>query len=206
MVNLKGYDDDVLLDLVCRKEDQNAFAVIYDRYKDRVYSYILKHVKSPEISEEILADIFLKLWQGRILADQIKGGLSAFLHKVAYYKAMDFLRTTARHKRLQNMYLSYYLPGDNAESPESLAIYEEERQLLLSSINKLPPRQKEVYLLSRDKGLSHEQIAKKLNLSGNTVNNHLKAALKNITMNLYSVTKPSLNTIMLFLACSSSFF
>ncbi|MFT4202883.1 MAG: sigma-70 family RNA polymerase sigma factor [Chitinophagaceae bacterium] len=198
MDNLNSFSDAQLLALIAKDGSEKAFVVLFDRYKDKIYHYILKHVKSSEIAEEILSDIFMKLWEGRQLVDNITE-LAAFLHKVAFYKAMDFLRTTARQKRLQQAYCDYFLLSENVPDPESWVLSEEEKALLRKAILQLPPRQKEIYLLSREEGLTHEQIAKTLNLSKSTVNNHLVAALRNIAKDLATYNKHSLNLLPLLL-------
>lgn len=184
-----------LIAMISDESSHDAFTVLYGRYKQRIYLYLLKHVKSTHVAEDILTDIFMKLWTGREIATQISD-FAAFIHKIAFYRAMDFLRTTARHKRLQEVYANYFMNITSDKNPETLLISAEEKKLLLHAILQLPARQKEVYLLSREEGLSHEQIAKRLHLSQNTVNNHLVAAIKNLTQILSQYQKTSLNLLM----------
>src|SRR4051812_12970200 len=82
------------------EDNEAAFNVLFERYRGKLYFYILRYTKSPEIAEEIVIDIFTKLWNGRKLAGRIREP-AAFFHKVGYLKAMVFLRTTARHSRLR---------------------------------------------------------------------------------------------------------
>ena len=151
-----------------------AFNVLFERYRDKLYYYILRHTKSAEITEEIVIDIFMKLWVGRELAVNIKSP-AAFFHKVAYYKAMDFLRTTARHARLRQVYIERAGEAD-VRKPDEVLIDNEGRALLLEAVNQLPPKRKLIYQLSREEGLNHDAIAKLLNLSRSTVNNSITAA------------------------------
>jgi RNA polymerase sigma-70 factor (ECF subfamily) len=94
--------DDITL-LACLAEgDEKAFNALFERYKDRLYHYLFKITKSSEISEEIVIDIFVKIWVGREIMDRIQN-VESFLHKVAYHKAIDFLRVTSRHARLKKV-------------------------------------------------------------------------------------------------------
>jgi RNA polymerase sigma-70 factor (family 1) len=157
--------------------DETAFRELFDIYRQRLYSYIFNITRLPEISEEIVADIFVKLWVGRELLTQIEQP-NAFLHKVAYYKAMDFLKTLARQARLQERYNEWYLATAHEKSPDQLLIDAEMVQLISRGINQLTPQRKLIYRLSREEGMTHEQIARHLNLSRNTVRNSIIAATR----------------------------
>lgn len=172
-------DTDAVLLYKIAKGDENAFSQLFERYRDKLFYYLLRHTKSPEIAEEIVTDIFMKLWQGRDLAEQIKD-IGAFLHKVGYYKVMDFLRTTARHSRLQKVYLDHL---NQVEDPAGAETFFDEdlKTLLYKAINQLPPQRKRIYKLSKQQGLSHEQIATMLHLSPSTVNNSITAATRSIS-------------------------
>jgi RNA polymerase sigma factor (sigma-70 family) len=121
----------------------------------------------------------MKFWVGRQLLTNIRD-MEGFLHKVAYNKAMDFFTTTARHARLQQIY-AQRLALQQERGADDLLIDEECRQILLEAINRLPPRRKLIYTLSREHGLTHEQIAHALNLSRNTVKNAIVSATRSIS-------------------------
>ncbi len=172
-------DTDAVLLCKIAKGDENAFSQLFERYREKLFYYLLRHTKSPEIAEEIVTDIFMKLWLGRDLAEQIKD-IGAFLHKVGYYKVMDFLRTTARHSRLRQVYLDHL---NQVEDPTGAEPFfdEELKSLLQQAVNQLPPQRKRIYQLSKQQGLSHEQIADILHLSPSTVNNTIMAATRSIS-------------------------
>ena len=173
-----AYTDEQLFSLL-KEDNEAAFNVLFERYRSKLYYYILRHTKSAQVADEIVIDIFMKLWKGRELAALIPQP-AAFFHKVAYYKAMDFLRTTARHTRLQQAYIDR-MEKVNERSPADILIDEEERNWLLKAINQLPPQRKLVYKMSREEGLSHDEIAELLNLSRSTVNNNIVSATHSIT-------------------------
>jgi RNA polymerase sigma-70 factor (ECF subfamily) len=170
-------DDSVLL-IQLAKGDEIAFNTLFERYKDRLYNYLMKITKSSEVSEEIVIDIFVKIWVGRELMDQIQNAES-FFHKVAYHKAIDFLRVTSRHARLHKVYIER-MEIEPEKLADDLIIDQEFRQILQRAIQRLPPQRKLIYTLSREKGLTHNQIADALNLSRNTVKNSIMAATKSI--------------------------
>jgi len=159
--------------------NQDAFGRIFETYRQRLYTYLLGITKAPEVAEDILVDVFMKLWIGREMLPRIES-LEGFLHKVAYNKAMDFFKTTARHARLQQVYAQRL--SDQAErSLEDWLIDEECRRILQHAINQLPPQRKLIYTLSREQGLTHEEIARALHLSRNTVKSTIMAATRSIS-------------------------
>ncbi|HEX6430671.1 MAG TPA: RNA polymerase sigma-70 factor [Niastella sp.] len=159
--------------------DQDAFAHIFEMYRQRLYTYLAGITKSPEVAEDILVDVFMKLWIGREMLVRVEN-LEGFLHKVAYNKAMDFFKTTARHARLQQVYAQRI--SDQVErSLDDWLIDEECRRILHDAINQLPPQRKLIYTLSREQGLTHEEIARALHLSRNTVKSTIMAATRSIS-------------------------
>jgi len=161
--------------------DEQAFEALFKQYRNKVYAYLLRITKFPEISEEITMDIFLKLWVRRDLLVNIKDP-DAFLCKVAYNKALDFFRTTARHDRLQKAYAEHFKRLQ--ETGQASPIQEENLELLKKVINGFPPRRKLIYKLSREENMTYEQIADHLNLSPKTVKNTMADALKDIRQHL----------------------
>lgn len=191
------YDETTLLHKVA-EGDEAAFNKVFDRYKDKLYGYLLKITKSSEISEEIVTDVFVKLWVGRSLLIHINN-LNSFLHKIAYHKAVDFLRTVSRQNKLQKLYVERMEPEPEKRADE-LLIDAETRELFQKAIQQLPPKRKLIYTLSREKGLTHAQIAKALNLSSNTVKNSIVAATKSIGIFLKNseAGKAALSILILF--------
>lgn len=167
-------------DLLQLLQDDNemAFTVLFERYRNKLFFYLRKHTKSNEIAEEIVTDIFVKLWEGRKLAGQITD-LAAFMHKVGYYKAMDFLRTTARHAVLRQAYIDRVENGP-VKTADELLMDTEAQTLLYKAVNQLPGQRQKIYRLSREMGLTHKQIAEALHLSPSTVNNAMTAATRSI--------------------------
>lgn len=177
--------------------DKTAFTILFERYRDQLFFYLLKHTKSSEVAEEIVTDIFMKLWTGRELAGQIIN-IGAFLRKVGYYKILDFLRTTARNNRLQQLYIDHMSPSAEPRADE-LMISAELKLVLSNAINALPPQRQMIYKLSRQEGLTHDQIATILHLSPNTVSNALSSANSSIKKAVRSYITQSHNLLLYFL-------
>lgn len=177
------------------KRDEGAFKTLFDAYRDRLYHYIHGIVKSKEVAEEIVMDVFLKLWLGKELVNQIEN-FDAFLFRVAYNKSIDFLRSAARDPGFRDLLWDEMQLAGGMYADQVLLTREYESKLR-EAIGLLTPQRRLVYELSRDKGLSHLDIARKLQLSKHTVSNHIVEAQKFIRS--YLVRHMDLALVMAFM-------
>lgn len=167
--------DETLLLQEIAAGNEKAFRQLFEAYYSKLYKYLLQVTKSREITEEIIIDIFLKLWLGRDLITHIQH-LDGFLHKVAYNKALDFFRMTARNTRLQKM-VQKKLESVQEQEADHQLLDREYQHVLEKAINQLSPQRKLVFTLSRMEGKTYDEIAKQLNLSRNTVRNTMAGSL-----------------------------
>ena len=164
------HNEKYLLQQVAESNEQ-AFKILFDAYRDRLYAYILGMIRSKEVAEEVVMDVFLKIWLAKDVVTQIEN-FDAFLFRVAYNKSIDFLRSAARDPVFRDcLWNDIQLAGD-AHADNAVILREYETQLR-KAISLLSPQRKEAYLLSRENGFSHREIAEKLDLSKHTVSNHI---------------------------------
>jgi RNA polymerase sigma-70 factor (family 1) len=166
-----------LLSLIA-EGDEPAFRVFYDRYWEKLYNYLMRIIKSREITEEIVIDIFLKLWTGREYLLNIQH-LDSFLRKVAYNKAMDFFKIASRDAQLKRI-IAHNMIHEESIGADHRLLDNESRDILQQAIQQLSPQRRLIFTMSREEGLTHDQIAQQLNLSRNTVRNSIAEALKTI--------------------------
>lgn len=160
--------------------DQDAFAYIYERYWPKVYNFTNLYILSPDCSEEIVQEVFIKLWENRADIDEHKN-FDGYLFIITRNLIFN-------HSR-KNFNLIFYQTTlqEAIEEPHSV---EEElesadlREYINVLIGSLPPRQKEVFKLSREEQLTYNEIAKKLRISEKTVERHMGEALKFLRKNL----------------------
>jgi len=167
------YDEKGLL-LRVSEGDEIAFRQLFDTYRNKLYSYILKITDSKEAAEDVLHDIFLKLWTNREKLPEIEH-LNPYIHRMAHNHAHNGLRKMAKETLMMAELEkgSYYESSD----PDDQLVRKEVRQFIHDAINKLTPQQKEVFRMSREDGLKHEEIAQRLNISILTVKKHMSDAL-----------------------------
>ncbi len=155
--------------------NEDAFNTLFKRYRNQLFTYLYKITRSRENAEEIVLDVFLKIWTARNIALEIKN-FEAFLFKVAYYKALDFLRSVQNKPEMQEE-IETALGLISDKSPDEHILRQDMKKKIKSAISRLSPQRQQVFRLSREEGLSYEEIAQRLQLSRNTVRNHLSASL-----------------------------
>lgn len=163
--------------------DQRAFATLFERHRNHLYNYLLKVTKSSETAEEIVLDVFLKIWQGRDLLHEVDH-FEAFLFCIARNKAIDFVRWLEKRKSAQIELWNRMHQEMMTESPDSGLCLQETQQMIESAVGQLSPQRRQAFQLSRDHGLTYEQIAARMHISSHTVRNHIAASLQFIRYNL----------------------
>lgn len=170
----EAYTNKELL-ILMKEGDMHAFDAIYQKYSKRVYGFVLKYLKQKSDAEEIVQEVFIKIWEARAEIN-LFSSFESFLFTIAHNTAISLLR-----KRLsERKYLHHIKAIQELEGEVELIDefdYAELNDNVRKLINQLTLRQKEVFMLSRDDGLSHEKIAIRLGISVNTVKNHITASL-----------------------------
>jgi RNA polymerase sigma-70 factor (family 1) len=164
-----------LLSLVS-KGDEAAFTVLFNAYHQRLGAYIYRLTESLPATQEIVQDVFVKIWLRR---ENLRGidRFDAYLFVAARNHAYNYFRKMAR-ERVQH---STYTETVPSAVEDVLAQEPGTHQALLDqAIGHLPPRQQQVYILHRREGLSHAEIARELHLSLETVKKHMSLALRGI--------------------------
>ena len=166
----KIYNERLLLQQIAKRDEQ-AFKALFDLYKDRLFLYINGIIKSKEVSEEIVMDVFMKIWLGKEIVNQIEN-FDAFLFRVAYNKSIDFLRSAARDPQLRDLVWHEIQVAGGMHADQQVITREYEKKLR-EAVGQLSPQRRLVYQMSREKGFSHHDIARQLQLSKHTVSNHI---------------------------------
>ncbi len=195
---MKSYSadtDQVLLRLI-GEGDEAAFNTLFERYRNKLYSYLVRISKSKETSEEMVLDVFLKIWTAKKVLHEIDN-FEAFLFRVAHNRAIDFLRTAERSKHAQAEILKQMTTLETGSADEKILRADTEKSIQ-AAVSQLSSQRREVFRLSREEYLSYDQIAERMQLSKFTVRNHLSAALQFIRSNLDN--GPELAVIMILLA------
>jgi RNA polymerase sigma-70 factor (ECF subfamily) len=159
--------------------DQNAFREIFHAYSPRIYGFALKLTRSQTLAEEIVQDIFMKIWVGRESLSAIDN-LQAYLYTLSKNHAFNILKRISLEE-IAKAKISKDLKEVHHETEETIDFHESE-EILNQVINRLPPQQKLVYSLCHQEGLKYEEVALRLNISRLTVKTHMQQALRTIKL------------------------
>lgn len=162
--------------------NEAAFSELYAIWQPRLSSFIFRITKSREVSAEIVQDVFLKIWVNREALLEVQN-FKAYLFVVSKNQAINAFRKSMMELRLFQQ-LEVKLKNERTELPEDMEA--SQLALLDEAIDKLSPRQKEVYLLHRQTRLTYQEIADQLGIGKESVKTHLELAVKSITKYLKS--------------------
>jgi RNA polymerase sigma-70 factor (ECF subfamily) len=176
MPDEQHYEESLLLKLLAQ-DSAYAFQLIFDRYRNRIYKMAMLYVRSPALAEEIVQDVFLKLWfQRRNLAKIYS--FEAWLITVSKNCIINSLRKIAREWKVREKWDDgVNRAGDDTDHRVRLWQYQ---SLLSAAIDRLPGQQQRIYRMVREQGLSYDAIGKELGLSPLTVKTHMARALKSL--------------------------
>lgn len=160
---------------------ERSFRKLYDLYAGKVYTMAMGYLKSPLEAQDVVQEIFVKVWEKRDGLPAIDN-FPAYLYIIARNQLINQLQKKVPVYNQDELILQA-IPEDR-HLPQQQLDYRELTTLISHAIEQLPSRQQQVYRLSREQGLSHQQIAKQLNLSYDTVREHMSKALKNIRASL----------------------
>jgi RNA polymerase sigma-70 factor (family 1) len=153
--------------------DEGAFQTVFHNYNRTLFPFILSLVKIEADAKEIIQEVFLKLWLKRESLTEIDNP-GGWLYTLASNSAYDHLRKEARYaRRLQTAEVAESSLEDIHEQFDTKEI----KALITEAVEHLPLRRRQVFQLSRFEGYSRKEIAETLNLSENTVRNHLADAV-----------------------------
>lgn len=165
-------EQELLLQLAAGSEA--AFTAIFHHYRGRLYHYIFSITASRETAEDTVHDVFLKIWNNREKMAGIEN-MNAYLFRICHNQAITGLRRMAKETLILSELQQENIPFLSHADP---ACQKEIRDSIQQAVNRLSPQQRQVFLLSRQDGLKHKQIAEQLGVSINTVKTHLGQALR----------------------------
>lgn len=175
-----NYSDEELLKLVKIKKDQRAFDEIYSRCKPALVDNAYKKLQSRESAEDLVHDIFLSLYT-RMDVPEFTVSLKAYLHTALKYKVQNELRNKlVRERHKQYLFFRSNCKNDFASKLE----YTEYKRKVDTTIDALPDKCRQVFVMSREYDYSYKDISGNLGISVSTVEKHISKALKMLRDNV----------------------
>lgn len=156
-----------------RGGDAAAFTELYNRYKKRLAAKLIRLLKSDELARDTLQEIFANIWERREQIDP-EQPFAAYLFRIAVNMVSNIYRKSYRDESMKQQ-LMIASPGAFA-SPETQYIAKERFRQLNDALEKLPERQRQVYILHKIDGKSYKEIEEELHISRSAINNHITRA------------------------------
>jgi len=157
------------------KGDEEAFEILFNTYKGRLYSFAIKLVKSDDLACDIIHDVFEKVWEKRKQIDH-KSNFSSYLHTICKNQIFNFLKQASRREALKLEIIQYISRSQN--TLEDDLYFREYEKIANEAVSQLPPRRKEVFKMCKFDGKSYDQTAADLGISRNAVKDHIVKASK----------------------------
>jgi len=186
--------DEKALLIELKRGDKIAFKQLYEVYSGKLASKLIYLLKSEELAQDILQDVFLKIWINREMIDT-ELSFGAFLYKIATNLSKNVIRKNVYDQLMRDEVgkEEVYHPMEEDEDAEQA------KAILDQAMDQLTERQREVYTLHKLEGLSYQEISEKLNISLSAINHHiqkankqLKAVLKSRSFELFILLLPTI--------------
>lgn len=167
--------DEALLESVRLYGDNEAFSLLFQRYHTRLCSFVYSLVSCRQTTEEIVSDVFVKVWNNRETL-RIQSSLKAYLLVSVRNQTIDYLRRQQRRRTVSTEEAYIHLP-DPDKGAEERVLGAEANAIIEAAIDQLPPQGRTIFRLSRDGGMKYREIADHLHISIKTVETHMTRSL-----------------------------
>ena len=184
-------------ELVCllREGHEGALRALYDIHVRKLHYFVLRTAKSRQLAEDVVQDVFIKIWESRTLVDP-EQPFKTYLYTIAKRHLLNLLKRLQHESGILEEIRKSTQP---AESTTELQVEYSESNLLLSeAISKLPRQCKEVFIRCKVQGLSYKQVAAEMQITEGTVNSQMVRALRSIRRYL-SFNNALMSVLMFFM-------
>ena len=190
----KSQHIELLSKKISQNSDQQAFKELYLVYFDRLYKFSFSILHSSEFAEEAVNDVFLNIWQKRNKLKSIDN-LTNYLYISTKNTSFNYL---SKFRKERNTTLDEVLVRFEIDelTPETAFFTSEVRTEIEQAINQLPPKTKLVFQMAKVEGLKYKEIAEILNISVNTIDNHIATAIKKLSIVLKDLSPEDSNLIL----------
>lgn len=175
-----GLNDRELISLL-QQGDEGALRPIYDTYIRQLHYFILRTAKSRQLAEDVIQDVFIKVWDNRMQID-MEQPFKPYLYAIAKRHLLNLLKRAQHESYIIDEIRKSTSPVEN--TTDMTIDFQESNVAITEAIDKLPNQCREVFLRCKIKGLSYQQTAEELGITEGTVNSQMVKALKSIRIHL----------------------
>lgn len=171
--------------------NKEAFKILFEKYYPDLCNLVNLYLQNPTVSEEIVQDLFIYLWEkrGKI---KIETSLKAYLLQAAKYKSLNYIR----NEKNKNLILNEITDRERVslEMPDRAIDANQLREIIENSINSLPERCRQVYIMGKERNMTYKEISEEMGISVKTVEVQMGNALKKLREQL----RPHYQDIFIF--------
>jgi RNA polymerase sigma-70 factor (ECF subfamily) len=171
----------------CGAGEQAALSSLYDQAAHLVYSVVLKVLANQADAEEVTLDVFTQIWRTAQSYQASKGSVTAWLVMLARSRAIDRMRSRATRQRREEPIFEYADFPSASSGPEQSTAEAQRRRRILAAMAGLPPDQRQAVELAFFSGLSHSELAERLQLPLVTVKTRLRSSMLKLRESLAEI-------------------
>ncbi|MDQ6691878.1 MAG: sigma-70 family RNA polymerase sigma factor, partial [Candidatus Dormibacteraeota bacterium] len=160
--------------------DTQALELLYERYGSLAYSVSVRVLGDPGKAEDVVQDVFLKLWNSAARFDSGKGSLRTWLMTSVRNRSIDYLRGRGAHERVEKEIPDYVEASGGGSDPWREVAAGMERDAVRKAIDTLPPEQRQAVELAYFGGYSHREISEMIRVPLSTVKGRMRLALEKL--------------------------
>lgn len=168
--------------IALKKGDDTAFDKLYHKYVQRLYAFVLKTAKSPELTEDVVHDTFVKIWEKRSELNP-EHSFQSFLFTIARNRLLNLIKRSAHEASILEEMFEHV--DQEFENSGEQTDYQENTILLDKAIEQLPEHRRAIFTLCQKEGLTYQETANHLDISYSTVNSQMVKVLKSIRKYVY---------------------
>ncbi len=173
-MSVKNHIPEEELISLLRNKDRNAFEYLYDNYNKALFGIVLKVVNDTPIAEDILQEVFIKIWKNIDQYEMAKGRLFTWMINIARNTAIDKYRSQEFKQQMQNQNLEDSVSDVNSSTSSATKV---DHIGLKETISELKPEFVEIIDLLYFKGYTHEELSKEFNIPLGTVKTRIRSAM-----------------------------
>lgn len=174
----------------CAQGDEAAFAELYDLTAPRLYGAALRLMRNPSEAEDVTQEAYLSIWRNCARFSRDRGGATGWMMSVLHHKAVDRIRS-AEASRRRDLAHDQLDDRPTTDATAEQAVGRLEAATLRAAVNRLSPGQREALSLAYFEGLTHREIARRLNLPLGTAKTRIRDGLLRLRADAGNVGLPA---------------
>lgn len=179
-------DADLLLFSQIKNDDLSAYEVVFKKYFKELFKFSMTYVRDSTIAEEMAQEVFLYIWEKRKKIE-IQTTLKTYLYSAVKNKSLNYIKLELPKQQAMSDVSEVMLSVGSEQIDEGEQ--EKLKRYIKQAVDALPNKCREIFILSRNAGLTYEEIAEELGLSKKTVENQMGIALKKLRDSLEAIYK-----------------